>query len=173
MKLSHHQHILFSSNQFKIPKEIEEIINSYLFIPPVCSVLLTSIRNQKILKDHIKSLKYQNNIPILTIQHQNFLFQIHQYHYKNRRFNTKRNTFFKYKQTSATSIQTWGLNHVSSKNEFIFFSKIYNNNTLTLPDREIRWSLNLSQWQDIPDSLLQTHYPDILFFEKYLTYCFS
>ena len=173
MKLSHQQHLLFSSNKFKIPKEIEEIINSYLFIPPVCSHLLNAIRNRKILKDHIQSFKSQYIIPDLTIKHQDLLFEIHQFHYKNRRFNSVRNSFFKYKDTPETSIQTWGINHFSSTTEFIFFSKIYKNNTLPLPDREIWWCLNLSQWQDIPDLVLQIHYPDTLFFDKYLTYCFS
>ena len=127
MKLSHQQHILFSSDQFNIPTEIEEIINSYLFIPQFFPDLLTALRNRKILKDHIQSFKYPN-LATITIQHQNLLLRIHQYKHRNR---------------TEISITTWGLNHFYFSTESIFFSKIYNN-TLPIPDNEIRWCLALS-----------------------------
>ena len=129
MKLSHQQHILFSSDQFNIPKEIEEIINSYLFIPPISPDLLTAIRNRKILKDNIQSFKYPN-LPTITLQQQHLLLHIHQYKHRNQK---------------EINITTWGLNHFYFSTESNFFSKIYNT-TLSIPDSEIWLCLNLYQW---------------------------
>ena len=147
MRIDQNQFILYKSTKVNLPTEIEDLIDSYLAREPYSPKLLEVIRDRKEIKEYIDSFRHPK-LPTQIEQQKVLLAWI-------------RNSYRTNKYCFDHSITGWG------QNTFCFPKG------LPIPDSEARFALGLHKWEEIPNFLEFIHYPDTLYFNKYLKDPFS
>ena len=136
------QSILYISIKSNLPTEIRDLIVPYLARDPYSPELLKDIKNRKEIKEYIDSFRHPK-LPTPT-EEQKVLLEYIRYSYR-----TTKDCFDNY-------ITEW------EQNTFCFPKG------LPIPDSEARFALGLNNWEEVPSFIGFLHYPNTLYFNKYL-----